>query len=174
MRLIFPTPDIVVYPLGLYPARSHLASEPYGLCTCVLVSCLCSAGLLRSKTGVPLLLLSADALVRYGASISMNWSIHAWHAHAHARARLPACLPARARICSCACRQFATTPAGWDACRHVQLTPVAMLYSCLSLRACSVIPNTHGLDRIGKNWEEVWLVWDSNPSNPTQSTWIES
>jgi hypothetical protein len=42
------------------------------------------------------------------------------------------------------------------------------------LRACSVIPNTHGLDGIGKNWEDVWLVWDSNSSNPTQSIWIES
>jgi hypothetical protein len=29
-----------------------------------------------------------------------------------------------------------------------------------SFRACSVIPNKHGLDRIGKNWEEVWLIWD--------------
>jgi hypothetical protein len=42
------------------------------------------------------------------------------------------------------------------------------------VRPCSVNPVTYGLDGLEKNWEEIWLVWDLNPPNPTQSTWIES
>jgi hypothetical protein len=63
----------------------------------------------------------------------------------------------------------------WASCLSVTFAYLHTFYICRRcLRACSVIPNTHGLDGIGKNCEEVWLVWDSNPSNPAQSTWIES
>jgi hypothetical protein len=43
-----------------------------------------------------------------------------------------------------------------------------------TLTPCSVIPIIHELDEIGKSYKRFWFVWDLNPLNPTQSTWIES
>jgi|UPI0002213476 hypothetical protein len=43
----------------------------------------------------------------------------------------------------------------------------------LLIRPCSVIPIIHRFDGTEKNLKELLLIWDLNPSNLTQSTWIE-
>jgi hypothetical protein len=40
------------------------------------------------------------------------------------------------------------------------------------LRACSVILNPYGLERIDMDWRGFWLTRDWNPLNPPQSIWI--